>query len=396
MIEAGVGQATNTNDPKGAGYQAAKQAADKLHGTPDLVIVLSSVAMHHPEVIGGVESALPQIPMVGASTAGEITSVGPDKETVVAMALRSDQMHFTPGLGKAVKGDEREAGRTLAQNIKDHAPEEVTSMIIFSDVLGANGTEISRGVLDVFGESFLMVGGAAGDDSNFKDTHEYYNGQILSGYTVGVGLSGNYKKAFGAKHGWEPIGASRTVTKAKGTTVYEIDGKPAFETYKEYFGERAPQFKESILNTMAITYPLGMQTPGSHGYMIRVPLVFNDDGSIVFGAEVIEGSTVHIMIGSQEKTMQAAREVAQNVAAEFGENKPKALFISDCIARKKLFGPDHNKEIDDVTNIIGKDVPLIGFYSYGQHAPVFGITGDINACDPGFYEESIVVFGIGE
>ncbi len=396
MIKSGVGISTNTTDPRGAGLEAAQHAAEQAEGKPDVLIVLSSVAMKHPEVLAGIKEAFPDVPMVGCSTAGEITNEGSSKESVVAMALRSDQMHFTIGKGLAVKGNERAAGRALAEDIKSRAPQEVTSMIIFSDVLGANGTEISRGVLDVFGENFVMVGGAAGDDLNFKDTHEYYDGEVLSGYTVGVGLSGNYKKAFGAKHGWEPVGATHTVTKATGTVVYEIDGKPAFETYREYLGEQADDIKKDILNRLALTYPLGMQAAGVEGYMIRVPLVFNEDGSIVFGAEVIEGTKVSIMLGTQEKSIEAAIDVAKNVAAEFATSAPKALFISDCVARKKLYGPDVSKEIHEVTNIIGPTVPLIGFYSYGQHAPVYGVIGDINACDPNFYEESIVIFAIGE
>lgn len=397
MIKSGVGISTNTGNAREAGIEAAKKAAEQAGGKPDVFIVMSSIAMVHPEVIGGIESAFPGVPMVGCSTSGEITNAGPSKESVVAMAFSSDQMHFTVGIGKPVKGNEREAGRALANDIKSKAPEEVTSMIIFSDVLGANGTEISRGVLDVFGINFVMVGGAAGDDLNFKDTHEYYNGKVLSGYTVGVGLSGNYKKAFGAKHGWEPVGATKIVTKAKGTMVYEIDGKPAFETYKEYLGDRADEIKNGILNQMALTYPLGMRVEGIDGYMIRVPLGFNDDGSIAFGAEVIEGTKVNIMLGTQEKSVEAALDAARNVAAEFKDAPPKALFISDCIARKKLYGPNVAHEIEEVKKIIGEDVPLVGFYSYGQHAPVFGAaTTDINACDPNFYEESIVLFAIGE
>ncbi len=55
-----------------------------------------------------------------------------------------------------------------------------------------------------------------------------------------------------------------------------------------------------------------------------------------------------------------------------------------------------SQEITEVTNILGKDVPLVGFYSYGQHAPLYGVVADINTCDPNFYEESIVIFAIGE
>jgi len=396
MIKAGTGSSEKTEHPQEAGVEAAKQAADKLGGAPDFLLVLSSIALKHPEVISGIHSAYPDVPLIGASTAGEITAEGAKTESVVVMAMKSDQMHFTAGKGGVVKDDPRKAGRMLAEDIKSRAKEEVTAMIVFTDVLGGNGTEVHRGILDVYGSDFTVIGSAAADDLNFKQTFEYYNGEVLSGYTVGVGLSGKYTKAFGAKHGWEKVGASRKVTKAKGTTVIEIDGKPAFELYKEYLGEKADDLKQGILTQIGLTYPMGMSVEGIEGFMIRTPLILNPDGSIVCGAEVIEGSTVNIMLGTLQNAVGAAEQVAHNVMSEFHSSRPSAVFISDCIARKKLYGASSNKEIDSVTAIIGKDVPIIGFYSYGQHAPVFGAEKNIDSFDPGFYEESIVLFAIGE
>ncbi len=396
MIQSGVGKSDKTDNPSQAGKDAAMQAAGSMEGKPDLLIVLSSVSMKHPEILHGVSEAFPDVSMVGCSTAGEITQEGSTKESVVVMALKSDQMYFTVGLGGNVKEQPREAGRQLAETIRANAPEEVTAMLLFSDVLGANGTQIHRGILDVFGINFTLVGGAAGDDLNFKDTHEYYNGEVHSGICVGVGLSGRFTKAINAKHGWEKVGADKTVTKVDGTTVYEINGKPAFDTYKEYLGEEAEKMREGVLTQIGLTYPLGMTIPGVEGVMIRTPLVVNNDDSIAFGAEVMNGASVSIMMGTHSKAIEAAQQVAQNVMAEFVGDKPKAVFISDCIARKKLLGPDANTEIDKVMDIIGRDVPTVGFYSYGQHAPIYGITATIDACDPGFYEESIVIFALGE
>jgi hypothetical protein len=379
-----------------AGKEAAQKASQTLGASPDLFIVLSSVAMHHPEVINGIRQSFPQTPLIGCSTSGEISVSGLIRESVVVMALKSDQMGFTVAKGGNARENARQAGRTLAENIKQSSPEEVTSLLLFSDVMGASGTELTRGVLDVFGKDFMVVGGAAGDDMNFKDTHEYFNDEVLSGYAVGVGLSGQYKKVFGAKHGWEKVGAAKKVTKAKGTIVYEIDGKPAFEIYRDYLGEKAEELKKGFLTYASMTYPLGMSAPGVEGYMIRVPLVINPDGSMVLGAEAVEGTNVNIMMGSQQNAINAAEEAARNVVAEFNGKKPEALFISSCVSRLKLLGPNAPKEIEKVVAVTGKETPTIGFYSYGQHAPVYGIVNDINSCDPGFYEASIVLFAIGE
>ena len=41
----------------------------------------------------------------------------------------------------------------------------------------------------------------------------------------------------------------------------------------------------------------------------------------------------------------------------------------NCIARNKLLGIECKTEIDAVREVIGKDVPIIGFYTYGEVGP---------------------------
>jgi hypothetical protein len=41
-------------------------------------------------------------------------------------------------------------------------------------------------------------------------------------------------------------------------------------------------------------------------------------------------------------------------------------------------------------------VPLLGFYTYGEQAPIAGETRDHDKISSRFYNETIVLFGIGE
>ncbi len=129
--------------------------------------------------------------------------------------------------------------------------------------------------------------------------------------------------------------------------------------------------------------------------MIRVPLAVADDGSIVCGAEVVEGSQIYLMIGTLTSAMQAAKDTVQGLVDLVPDANPRVVFVSDCVARKILFGERGQEEIAILRSIGGPQSVVFGFYSYGQIASLRKPAANINTCDPGFYEQSIsiAVFG---
>ena len=84
--------------------------------------------------------------------------------------------------------------------------------------------------------------------------------------------------------------------------------------------------------------------------------------------------------------------------AEFEKDgtKPKFILMFNCIAREKLFGARAKEEIAAVMNIIGNEVPLLGFYTYGEQAPLGGEVHDLKKCNPRFYNETVVMLALGE
>ena len=39
--------------------------------------------------------------------------------------------------------------------------------------------------------------------------------------------------------GWQPFGPLRTITRAEGNVLYELDGRSALDLYKTYLGDHA-------------------------------------------------------------------------------------------------------------------------------------------------------------
>lgn len=392
-LKASVGYAEGENS-YAAGVNAAQDARSSLSAdAPDVAIVFASSVYDQAQMLSGVRSVVGNALVVGASTAGEITTEGPlSKHSVAVMLMQSDTMKFFGGVGENIKADPREAGKRAAEDVKAQAAGELKAFMMFPDVLAGNGAEIVRGVLDSLGDHFPVVGGAAGDDFKFKETYQYLNDKVYSGAVVGLGLTGDFRIGIGVKHGWIPVGVPLKVTKSEGSVLHELDGKPAISIYEDYFGaDEAKKLREDTLAKLAITYPLGMKTEGSEEMLIRDPLTVDEKGSITCAAEIPEGAEIQLMVGSKEEAVKVAKQAAQNAVDQLEGEKPKAVVIFNCIARNKLFADNPAAEIQAIQEAVGSDVPLIGFYTYGEQAPLGGEVRNINKCNPAFHNETVVI-----
>jgi len=173
MIKAGVGRSNNPDATK-AGAEACKTAMDQAGGKADLVIVFSTVVYDQKKMLEGVRSISKEIPLVGCSNSGEITGEGPVSKYVAVIAISADKMKFTLGVGKGVKADSHKAGVQVAKDVKKKA-EDISLFVMLPEGLLGNGSAIVRGVQEVLGKNFPIMGGSAGDDFAFKKTYQYYN-----------------------------------------------------------------------------------------------------------------------------------------------------------------------------------------------------------------------------
>ena len=390
--------ASYSEDSNAAGTNATQTALDNLRtkgGTfPQCVIVFASSQYDQQKVLDGVKSVCPQATIVGASTAGEITSDGPlPHHSVAVMMLDAPDIRFATGVGEHVAENARHAGAEAARIVKEQMP-DLVAFLMTTDILAGNGAEIVRGVVDSLGTEFTTIaGGGAGDDFAFKKTYQYGNGTAYSGAVVGLGLSGPVKMGIGVKHGWIPVGIPKTVTRSEGAVLYELDGKPAIDLYKGYFGEDIinRELKGTVLAPLTIQYPLGMKVPGSDDMLLRAPFMVDPSGSITCAAEVPQGSQFQLMIGSQDDAIKLAKVAAQQAKDQLGGLKPEAIIIFNCIARSKLFGERAGEEIQIIQEAIGEDVPLIGFYTYSEHAPIGTDIQTFAKCIPETHNETVVI-----
>jgi len=392
MIKAGVGRSNNPDAIK-AGAEACQQAMNQAGGKADLVIIFSTVAYDQKKILEGVKFVSKEIPLVGCSDSGEITAEGPTSKYVAVIALNTD-LEWTIGIGKGTDKDSFQAGKEAAEQVKKKAKAPPSLFLMFLDGLAENGAAAVRGIQEIFGKHFPIMGGSAGDDFAFKKTFQYYNDQVLTNTVIGVGISGKFSFGVGVRHGWEPIGLPMKVTKSKGGVLKELNNQPALRIYEDYFGKKAEELTKEPIARMAYTYPLGMSVKGSPELLIRDVIIANEKGEITCAAEIPEGSEIRLMLGDPDNAIQAAKEAAEGALSQLKGAEPKVIFVFDCMARNKLLGSRIGEEIVAIQSVLGRETPLIGFYTYGEQAPLGGVLGP--ECFSVFHNETMALLVLGE
>src|SRR6266571_3765088 len=95
-------------------------------------------------------------------------------------------------------------------------------------------------VLSGVGEELVhqIVGGAAGDEGRFKATLVGDAERAAPDVAAAMHVFGDAPWGVGIGHGLEATTGKMAVTRATGNVVYELDGRPAFEAYKEHARKR--------------------------------------------------------------------------------------------------------------------------------------------------------------
>ncbi|MDI6782152.1 MAG: FIST N-terminal domain-containing protein [bacterium] len=392
-LEAAVGYCQTIDDSFSAGAKAASMALEKTNGRADAVFVFGAIKYDQQAMIDGINSKVRNAVLIGCSTDGEIVTDGYMEDSVSLIILNSDEFSFSVGYGVNTHHDAQKTAQDAVNMALDHIPEGKSPSIcfLFGDGTKTDGASLVKGAKTILGNEFHIVGGLAGDGFCFKETYQYCNNQVITGGAASLLITGDIDVATGVRHGWTSIGCERRVTKVQGNVVYELDGEGVFGIYEDYLGERADE-----LPGVAFEFPFEVIDYKGRKYL-RCPVGIDKDAeTITFAGEVPEGATVKMTSGTTIDAINAAKEAAEHALSKLGQGvTPSAIFVFNCCARKKVFGRRTQKEIDAIQDIFGKNVPMIGFYTYGEIAPVIEETetGSIETSTFHNLTDAIVVFG---
>jgi hypothetical protein len=377
-IQAGVGMSHHRN-PQVAGQEAAEKAlAAAGVEKPDFVFAFATVGYNQSALLEAIREATGDAPLCGCSGEGVIACGEADETNfaVGVMAIRSDQLRFSHGVVTGLKEDPAKAGRTIAEAIQPEVDSDTLALFLFPDSMTVN---FDRLVSSLEGQLNLdhllpLVGGTAADNWELKRTYQYYNDQVVSDGVAWALLSGQAHIAWAVNHGCVPIGIEHKVTRCEGNVIYELDGKPALEVVKDYLTEAEIEDWARSIQALA----LGMKAPGYmrgyDEYVIRALIGGKDDttGSLGIATEVSEGTSIWVTRRDYEKLVNGVERVAEEIKTQLGHNPARLVFQFDCGGRGKVWlrEPQKLQLLAMLRQQVGAETPWLGFYTYGEIAPV--------------------------
>ena len=392
----GIGLSRN-KDAYIAGREAARQATQNIKNqTISIAFVFTTVQFNPEKILKGVKAILGNTALVGSSGAGIITSSGIYMNAVAVLAVSSTKIKFATAYETGLdKKDLRDCGQRLARTaMKGLETSRREIFIIFVDGLIKNGSQLIAGIKETLGISLPMIGGSSADDLKFKKTYQFFNKEVLTNSAIGILVGENATIKIGIRHGWKPLGKPRIATGASGNVIKSIDNKPAISIYEDYFGKDNQEIKSGKLIYLSIRYPLGIYLEGEEEYLLRNAIDIAQDGSLICQGDIPQGATLKLMMGTKETTLKAAAQAAEQLKRISGKHKPpKFAIIFDSFSRNRLLGRSAKDEIDVIKNILGNDIPFVGFYTYGEQAPLTALDYQGQSH---FHNESIAILGIGE
>lgn len=349
------------------------KAFPKLDSKKTLVIVFgASDYLKKPKPIKELIDAYPHSHIVGCSSSGEIfeTEINDDSLSVAVAQFKNASIKVA-SMPIDHSKNSFSIGSKLAKKL---AAPKLKNIIVLSDGLNVNGTELINGLLSKTDNSVIITGGLAGDADRFEKTWVLNQDKIpKSNVVTAIGLYGDKLEiGYGTKAGWDIFGPERIITKSEGNVLYEIDGHPALELYKKYLGDRA-----SDLPAAALLFPLAIrETSDTDVKLIRTILAIDEKTqSMRFAGDVPQGWHTQLMRANFDGLIEGASAAGEmaNIIAKNTVNKNTLTLAISCVGRRLILGERAEEEIEAVLEKLPKLTKLIGFYSYGEICPT-GLT----------------------
>lgn len=225
---------------------------------------------------------------------------------------------------------------------------------ILADLKNLNDAKFFS-VLDALPAELKVFGGGsdAYDNSNhiivFTQNDFYLDGAVCVIY-----CGGQLQIHTAYSLGWKSLGRVMEVTQVldDGMILQTVDNRPATDIYRKYLKlQNDIDFHETVDK-----FPIMLQRRGKE--LARVPIMSNEDGSIILGAKIAKGEKIKLGYGDPNMVMSQSAKAAQNMAGF----QPEGILLFNCITRKGFLKDYAGYDAQSFASI----ATLSGFYTYGE------------------------------
>jgi hypothetical protein len=311
-----------------------------------------------------VRSLYPLAEVVGCSTSGEIFNEEVYNNNIICTAVWFENTQIEIAREQVDSMDDStKVGHNLAERLDK---EGLVHIMILSEGLNINGSELTNGINDKLNNRISVTGGLAGDQANFSETVIVHNRAGEKNLVLAIGFYGHHLKiGYGSVGGWDSFGVDREVTRSKGNILYEVDGQPALDLYKKYLGVHVADLPAS-----ALLFPISFRPNNSETAIVRTVLSINEaDGSMVFAGDIPQGENIRLMKANANRLIDGASDAAEMSRVSLRNSDPDLAVLISCVGRKLVLKQKVEEELEVIREVLGNDTTITGFYSYGEISP---------------------------
>ncbi len=363
-----------------AGNSLAEQINQQMEGIqPDVVILFASSVYEYQPLLSAIKKQTGTPILIGSSSAGEFTMNDFGTDSACAIAIKSDDIKFSAGIGHGIKESREQVASKLLLALETEETFEYRyrSAMIFADALSGYTDEL----IDLLTEKTIgrhqFFGGGAGDNANFQKTDVFLNEEYASDSAVILEILSNKPVGVGVSHGWRPTGEKMRVTEAQGMQLISLNGTPAVELFVDHALNTNQEFNPEAPIPFFLHNVLGIEM--ADGHKLRVPLGIQPDGSLMMASDIPVGAYVSFMTTDNQSSQTAAMQATTAALSQMGGNKPSVALFFDCVATRLRMGKDFGYELNEVKEAL-PGLNYAGCNTYGQVARVNGQFNGFHNC----------------
>ncbi len=358
-----------------AGAEASLNAITSIASSALNIVIVFCSGKHDPQLfLDGVRSNTADTPLIGGAAMGIFTNHELSYEGYEASVtvLSSDSIRFNifsqPGLDKS----EYAAGAAIGDQVNALAAGNAKGLLVFYDSIKQASppmlnfaTPLFEAIEAKIDPDICCAGAGIVGDLKLTTCFQFFNDKVLKQHVLALLISGDCNMYNTIMHGCKPGSSYKTITRAEGPVVYEIDNRPAIDVIDELFGadHKVPW------NEFPFFVTLGLNRGDKYGefneadYANRLCLAIDPDKKalVMFEPDLKAGDEIQLMHRSINlEYIHTGIDILKKKSAG---KKPLLYFYINCGGRAKPFAGGELEDVTEVQKVIGDEVPFMGFYS---------------------------------
>ncbi|MDR2902958.1 MAG: diguanylate cyclase [Clostridiales bacterium] len=373
-------------DSGAAGKQALEKAIRQSHRTdPCDMVWLFCTARHDQQILFDAVSAAAGVgvPVYGGGAIGVITNnnYGYAGDQVGVACFWLDGVSCDVLTDNGLLEREEETGFRLGQGLADLSVSRNDTVLLFYEAVGRNdaegirlhmatwllaGLEKSLGFLpNIIGAGFLADFDCSVTKQFVGDATEPHNAMAFS-------FGKELRIDSVVMHGCVPASEYYTVTKADGPVILEINDQPALSFMDALLHSSIKPEQYPFFLLFGINFGERWNIHNGENYASRLCLGIDRDrdGIIMFEPDMVAGTEFQVLFRATD--LRYMQPKLQSVFDRLNGRKPVFALYINCGGRCAGYSGTDAEDALVLQEFIGDRVPLLGFYSGVEIAPMAG------------------------